>query len=128
MKTFQEYLKEKETIEEGWGKNLVTAGLIGMAGLGAAGKIKPTVNLVKNAITSQVHDEFDSEDREVSNYDQKLKTAAQKAGVPKSEYDRLKGQSTGGIVTVVNGRKVPLTPKEQNHVRAIEQLRNSMGN
>jgi hypothetical protein len=49
MKTFQEYLKEKEAIEEGWGKNL-------------------------------------------------------------------------------NGRKVPLTPKEQSHVKAIEQLRKSMGN
>lgn len=99
-----------------------------MAGLGAAGKIKPTVNLVKNAITSQVHDEFDDEDREVSNYDQKLKIAAQKVGIPKSEYGRLKGHATGGIVTVVNGKKVPLTPKEQKYVKDIEQLRRSMGN
>jgi len=128
MKTFQEYLKEKETIEEGWGKNLVTAGLIGMAGLGAAGKIKPTIDAVKSSVTSSSQDEFDDEESEVSNYDQKLKIAAQKAGVPKSEYGRLKGHATGGIVTVVNGRKVPLTPKEQKHVKAIEQLRKSMGN
>lgn len=130
MKTFQQYLEENhpETIEEGWGKNLITAGLIGMAGLGAAGKIKPTIDLVKSAVTSGSHDEFDDEDREVSNYDQKLKIAAQKVGIPKSEYGRLKGHATGGIVTVVNGKKVPLTPKEQKYVRSIEQLRKSMGN
>jgi hypothetical protein len=130
MKTFQQYLEENhpETIEEGWGKNLVTAGLIGMAGLGAAGKIQPTINAVKSAVTSDFQDEFDDEDAEMNNYDQKLKIAAQKAGVPKSEFNRLKGHSTGGIVTIVNGKKVPLTPKEQKHVKSIEQLRRSMGN
>lgn len=128
MKTFKEYLEENhpETIEEGWGRNLVTAGLIGMAGLGAAGKIKPTIDIVKSAVTSQ--EDQDDDETGMINYDQKLKTAAQKAGVPKSEFGRLKGHATGGIVTVVNGRKVPLTRKEQRDVKAVEQLRKSMGN
>ena len=128
MKTFKEYLEENhpETIEEGWGRNLVTLGLIGMAGLGAAGKIKPTIDIVKSAVTSQ--EDQDDDETGMINYDQKLKTAAQKAGVPKSEFGRLKGHATGGIVTVVNGRKVPLTRKEQRDVKAVEQLRKSMGN
>ena len=97
-----------------------------MAGLGAAGKIKPTIDIVKSAVTSQ--EDQDDDETGMINYDQKLKTAAQKAGVPKSEFGRLKGHATGGIVTVVNGRKVPLTRKEQRDVKAVEQLRKSMGN
>ena len=130
MKTFQQYLEDNhpETIEEGLGKNLVTAGLIGMAGLGAAGKIKPTIDIVKSAVTSQEDQDKDDDERGMINYDQKLKIAAQKAKVPKSEWGKLKGHATGGIVTVVNGRKVPLTPKEQRDVKAVEQLRKSMGN
>jgi len=124
IKTFQQYLEEyhPETIEEGWGRNLVTAGLIGMAGLGAAGK---TIDIVKSAVTSQ---EDQEDERGMNNYDQKLKTAAQKAGVPKSEWGKLKGHATGGIVTVVNGRKVPLTRKEQKDVRDAMELGRSMGN
>ena len=64
----------------------------------------------------------------MNRYDQKLKIAAQRAGVPKSEWGRLKGHATGGVITVVNGRKVPLTPREQIDVKDAIEFGRSMGN
>jgi hypothetical protein len=37
MRTFHEFLQEKETLDEGWGKNLLATGLMGLGALGASG-------------------------------------------------------------------------------------------
>ena len=76
-------------------------------------------------------DDFDDEDSEEMSMTAraaKLKAAAQRVGIPKSQWNNLKGHMTGGVVTVVNGKKVPLTPREAEEVRFAQQLARSMGN
>jgi hypothetical protein len=128
MKNFKEWLLEKdpEIVEEGWGKNLITAGLLGAAGMGMMGKFDKVDNN-KNAVVQQ-DDDTDDEISELGKSHNDLLQAAKRAGVPRSEWNRLRGEKRGGIVITVNGRKVPLNKSEIEHVRSIDQLRRSMGN
>ena len=139
MKTFKEYITENhpESIEEGAFRNAATYALMGLGALGVAGKMPKVVtsaaNTVKSAVTSRFQDQDHDEEEDnittkMNRYDQKLKIAAQRAGVPKSEWGRLKGHATGGVITVVNGRKVPLTPREQIDVKDSIEFGRSMGN
>lgn len=127
VKTFKDYLTKNhpEAIEEGWGKNLVTAGLIGLAGMKAGSFVKPTVDAIRSSVQSD--GDFD-DSRSVDKYNQKLLVAAKRAGVPKNEWGNLKGHAIGGVVTIVNGRKVPLSPKEAERVRDAQELSRRMGN
>lgn len=123
MKTFNEWLLEKDpTIEEGWGKNLITAGLLGAAGLGMINKSQ---NNASDSSTS-------SQKANISNiegsHQNDLLQAAKRAGVPKSEWNKLRAEKVGGIIISVNGRKVPLSKSEMQQVRVVNQIRNRMNN
>lgn len=48
----------------------------------------------------------------------RLLTAAKRAGVPEREWNNLRtDDAAGGVIVRVNGRDVPLTPKEREIVR-----------
>ena len=131
MKKFNEWLLEKhpEVVEEGFGKNLITAGLLGAAGMGIMGKFDNAnkVDNNKNAAVQQ-DDDIDDEISELGKSHNDLLQAAKRAGVPRSEWNRLRGEKRGGIVVSVNGRKVPLSKSEIKHVNAVDHIRRSMGN
>ena len=131
MKNFKEWLLEKdpEIVEEGWGKNLITAGLLGAAGMGMMGKFDSAnkVDNNKNAAVQQ-DDDIDDKISELGKSHNDLLQAAKRAGVPRSEWNRLRGEKRGGIVISVNGRKVPLNKSEIEQVRYFDQLRRRMGN
>lgn len=117
MKKFNEWLLEKhpEVVEEGWGKNLITAGLLGAAGMGMMGKFDKVDNH-KNAAVQQ-------NDLQLGKSHNELLQAAKRAGVPRSEWNKLRGEKRGGIIVSVNGRKVPLSKSEINNINAIDRIR-----
>jgi hypothetical protein len=129
MKKFNEWLTEKDPnfLEEGFGKNLLTAALIGAAGYGAG-----AVHNARSVNTASVQDnEWDNDDDTTSRmnkHHRDLLAAAKRAGVPKSEWNKLRGEKRGGVVVSVNGRKVKLTKAEQEEVNFADQLRARMGN
>lgn len=138
MKTFQEWMVERhpEELDEGFVKNLALAGALaagaaGLAGRGVGGS-GHTSPVHGRPAASQTQDDFDQDfDREedaMAAKEAKLRAAAQRVGIPKSQWGNLKGHMTGGVVTVVNGKRVPLTPKEAAHVKAVQELARSMGN
>lgn len=128
MKKFNEWLLEKhpEVVQEGWGKNLITAGLLGSAAMGMMGKFDKVDNN-KNAAVQQ-DDDITDEISELGKDHNDLLQAAKRAGVPRSEWNRLRGEKLGGVVVSVNGKRVPLSKSEIKHVRSVDRLRRSMGN
>lgn len=136
MKTFQEWVEENhpETIEEGLFKNLALGAAIGAGAMGLAGKGLPSVQdlLPGRAAATQSQDDFDDDfDDEVASVkskEKKLRAAADRVGIPKNQQGNLKGHMVGGVVTVVNGKKVPLTPKEAESVKWAQNLARRMGN
>lgn len=87
----------------------------------------------RNVSSDEADDWGDDEDdddgmRRQQKHARDLLAAAKRAGVPKSEWNRLKGHKTGGVVVVVNGRRVPLTRAEQERVRQAEEMLRRMGN
>ncbi len=132
---FSEWVAENhpESLEEGFFKNAALA--LGAAGAIAAGASglggKGLVGHQNRPSATRMADDFDDEDSEEMSMTAraaKLKAAAQRVGIPKSQWNNLKGHMTAGVVTVVNGKKVPLTPKEAEEVRFAQQLARSMGN
>jgi hypothetical protein len=131
MKNFKEWLKEKDTeLYEGILKSLannklarkvLTAGAIAGAGYGLTKKLD-----LPNITASYEEDEDDEDSLERKHA--KLLAAAKKAGVPKSEWNNLKGSSRGGVVITVNGRKVPLTTQEKEEVEDAIKMARRMGN
>lgn len=133
MKTFSEWMAERhpESIDEGFFKNAALAlGAAGAIAAGAAGLGGPaaTHHPDRPAAASHDDDDFDREEASMVAKEDKLRAAAQRVGIPRSQWNNLKGHMTGGIVTVVNGKRVPLTPKEAAHVKAVQELARSMGN
>jgi len=133
MKNFNEWLmeKDKELYEGIIGnlansksiRKLIAAGAIASAGYGLATD-KPN-NTDKTSVNDfEDEDGFDN----MENHQKKLLAAAKRAGVPSNEWNRLKGQSRGGVIITVNGRKVPLTQKEKQDVNAAIELARRMGN
>lgn len=135
---FQEWMAERhpEAIEEGFFKNLALGAAIGAGAMGVGNRLMstppshPTSN--RAAATARA-DDFDDDDDDnhvahMQGMQKKLQAAAQRVGIPKSQWGNLKGHAVGGIVTVVNGKKVPLTPKEAEHVSAVQQMARDMGN
>jgi len=132
MKTFQEWVGENhpDTIEEGFFKNLALGAMLGAGAMGVGGKMLPKIPNLLHGHASAHADVDDDEDegRGIEAKKRKLQAAAQKAGIPRSQWGNLKGHMTGGIVTIVNGKKVPLTPKEAESVRWTREVSRSMGN
>jgi hypothetical protein len=130
---FSEWVEKNhpEALDEGFIKKAALA-------LGAAGAIAAGASGIGRGLTSHHDrpsatrmDDFEDEDSEemsMTAQAAKLKAAAQRVGIPKSQWNNLKGHMKGGVVTVVNGKKVPLTPKEAEEVRFAQQLARSMGN
>jgi hypothetical protein len=134
MKTFQEWVAEKhpEAIEEGFFKNLALGAAIGAGAMGVGNRLmsspsNPTPD--RSSATARA-DDFDDDEgvASVRKNEAKLRAAADRVGIPKNQQRSLKGHMVGGIVTVVNGKRVPLTPKEAEHVKAVQELARSMGN
>lgn len=136
MKTFQEWMVERhpEELDEGFMKNVALAGALAAGAAGAAGWMgggkaaapdRPTASQTQD---QDDFDDFDSEEAGMMAKEAKLRAAAQKVGIPRSQWGNLKGHMIGGVVTVVNGKRVPLTPKEASHVKAVQELGRSMGN
>jgi hypothetical protein len=130
MKTFEKWIEQNhpEAIEEGWmGKAL-------LAGTAAAGLMAATTGLGAktqapgSAATSQEEDwdNDDDDDNSMQRHHQDLLAAAKRAGVPPREWNNLKGHKTGGVVVVVNGRRVPLTKAEQEEVKWAENMKKRM--
>lgn len=128
MKKFNEWLVEKDPnfLEEGFGKNLLTAALIGAAGYGA-GAVYNSRSVNPTSVQDNKWDNDDDTTSRMSKHSRDLLTAAKRAGVPKSEWNKLRGEKKGGVVVSVNGRKVKLTKAEQEKVNFADQLRRSMG-
>lgn len=133
---FSEWVEKNhpESIEEGFLKNAALA-------LGAAGAIAAGASAIggrgmnshqNRPSATRIDDDFDDDDddgeRSMMAKEAKLRSAAQRVGIPKSQWNNLKGRMIGGVVTVVNGKKVPLTPKEASHVKAVQELARRMGN
>ena len=131
---FSEWVEKNhpEAIEEGFLKNAALAlGTAGAIAAGAAGMGRGFTHDRPSA--TRMDDDFDDDDddgeeRSMMAKEAKLRAAAQRVGIPKSQWNNLKGHMTGGVVTVVNGKKVPLTPKEASHVKAVQELARRMGN
>ena len=132
---FSEWVAEKhpESLEEGFLKNAALA--LGAAGAIAAGassmgvrNLTPQSRPSATRMADDFDDDMDSEERSIVAKEAKLRAAAQRVGIPKSQWNNLKGHMTGGVVTVVNGKKVPLTPKEAKKVRFAQELAKRMGN
>ena len=132
MKNFKEWLEQEhpETIEEGFFKNLALGSALAAGAMGMAGKFNQNTHHAPSRTTASQSqdDDFDDEVASVQGKDAKLRAAADRVGIPKNRQNNLKGHMVGGIVIMVNGKKVPLTPKEANHVRAVQNLARSMGN
>jgi len=132
MKTFSEWMAEShpEPIEEGFLKNMVIGGALaaGAAGAMGWGGGKAATPERPAAAHAQEEDDFDGEEDGMVAKEAKLRAAAQRVGIPKNQWNNLKGHMTGGVVVVVNGKRVPLTPKEAEHVNAVQELARSMGN
>jgi len=58
----------------------------------------------------------------------KLRAAADRAGIPKTQQSNLKGHMVGGVVVSVNSRKVRLTPDEAENLKFAQELARRMGN
>jgi hypothetical protein len=129
MKKFNEWLAEKDPnfLEEGFGKNLLTAALIGAAGYGA-GAVHNARSVSPTSVQDNEWDNDDDTTSRMNKHSRDLLAAAKRAGVPKSEWNNLRGEKRGGVVVSVNGRKVKLTKAEQEKVNFADQLRRSMGN
>lgn len=114
MKTFKEWIEKNhpETIDESFWKKAGAAALIAGALTGCVNKPQAHPSCTNSSYSQRI---------EKSKQD--LLIAAKKAGVPRDEWSKLKGQKVGGIVVVVNGRKVPLTNTEKNIVKAVEKIR-----
>lgn len=129
MKKFQEWVSEKhpEAIEEGFFKNAALAAAIGAGAMGVGNRFMSPENPVSS--TAQA-DDFDDDDRmsSMGKKEAKLRAAADRVGIPKNQQGNLKGHMIGGIVVVVNKKRVPLTPKEAEHVKWTQELARSMGN
>lgn len=122
-----------ETLDEGLLKNVALAGALAAGVAGASGWMgdgKATHSGRSTASQAQDEDEdnFDNEEDGIMAKEAKLRAAAQRVGIPKSQWNNLRGHMTGGIVTVVNGKRVPLTPKEAAEVKAVQELARRMGN
>lgn len=135
MKTFHEWMADNhpETLDEGLLKNVALAGALAAGVAGASGWMgdgKATHSGRSTASQAQDEDEdnFDNEEDGIMAKEAKLRAAAQRVGIPKSQWNNLRGHMTGGIVTVVNGKRVPLTPKEAAEVKAVQELARRMGN
>lgn len=137
MKTFSEWMVERhpEELDEGFMKNLALAGALAAGAAGAAGWAggdktaapeRPTASQTQDQ--DDFDQDFDSEEAGMVAKEAKLRAAAQKVGIPRSQWGNLKGHMIGGVVTVVNGKRVPLTPKEAEHVKAMQELGRRMGN
>ena len=119
-----------ESLKEGFLKNAALA--LGAAGAIAAGASslggKGLVAHSRPSATRMADDFEDDSYKSMASKAEKLKAAAKRAGVPKNQWNNLKGHMTGGVVTVVNGKKVPLTPKEAERVKFVQDLSRRMGN
>jgi hypothetical protein len=129
MKTFQEWMEDNhpESIDEGLLNKIVLGGALAA---GAAGALGWGGNVSDHSGRPGVtrNDDMDEEEDEMEAKSAKLQAAAQRVGIPRSQWGKLKGHMTGGIVTVVNGKRVPLTPREAAEVKAVQKLARSMGN
>ena len=119
---FSDWLAERhpESLDEGVRKNIAMA-------LGALG----TAAAISFSGLDKPADKYRAEKPMTSQQDDatvKLQAAAQKVGIPKSQWNNLRGTIVGGVVTVVNGKDVPLTPKETKHVNAVKEIARRMGN
>jgi hypothetical protein len=133
MNTFHEWMADNhpDTLDEGFLKNAALAGAMAAGVAGATGWMGGENAGNPNrtsASQTQEEDDFDDEEAGVMAKEAKLQAAAQRVGIPRSQWGRLKGHMTGGIVTVVNGRRVPLTPREAAEVKAVQELARGMGN
>lgn len=137
MKPFSEWMAEShpEELDEGFTKNAALAGALAAGAAGAMGWVgsgKATTPDRPTASQPQDEEDFDQDfDREedaMMAKEAKLRAAAQKVGIPRSQWGNLKSHMIGGVVTVVNGKRVPLTPKEAAHVKDVQDLARSMGN
>jgi hypothetical protein len=133
IKTFSEWMEERhpEAIEEGFFKNLAlgTALAAGAAGLGGKflqGSGHPTSGRPAAAAQEDDFDDDDDMERGVIAKEQKLRAAAQRVGIPRSQWNNLRGEMRGGVVTVVNGKTVPLTPAEKERVEWARGMQNRM--
>lgn len=119
MKTFQEWMEERhpEAIEEGLMKKILLGGALAAAGVGALGgceyeqpsKGHPPAVICHGAAPPR------------------LREAAKRAGIPESEWGKLRGEKIGNVYISVNGREVPLNKREKEHVQAVERLSHRMG-
>lgn len=127
---FSEWLEKNhpESLDEVSLRNTMLAlGAAGALAAGASGLIgKSERGAYQNRST--IADEFDDEVSSVEAQEKKLRDAAQKVGIPKSQWNNLRGTMIGGVVTVVNGKKVPLTPEEAENVKFAQELGRRMGN
>lgn len=123
MKTFKEYVKENynEDLDESFlrkaGAAAILAGALTSGYKGLSHSFSPTA---PSATSSWGEDdvEYNQEKDE-----RDLLSAAKRAGVPQSQWRNLKGEKSGGVIVVVNGRKVPLTKAEQQKVKAADFAR-----
>ena len=130
MKTFKEYLKEKhqqEELDEGFLKKAGTAALLAGALVGGYKGLKNQSFGPARSQAASIWDEEEAEDRdEVLQHQKDLLSAAKRAGVPQSQWNNLKGEKIGGVVVVVNGKKVPLTQEEKEEVSWAQNHRSRM--
>jgi hypothetical protein len=123
MKTFGEWLRERDpSLMES-----VESRRSFLGGLAAAGALAAT-GCYRGRGEDCEDEEEDDEYRGVLAKEQKLRAAAERVGIPRDQQRNLRGQMVGGIVVVVNGRRVPLTPKEAQHVKAMQEIAKRMGN
>lgn len=137
MKTFHEWLADKhpEMLDEGilqdlanskLARNLVAGATITAGGLGfGAGAANAAAPKPRPAATRAVDDEDDSYEIEIARQERdaaKLLAAAKRAGVPEREWNMLRtDDAAGGVIVRVNGRDVPLTPREKEIVRDAKE-------
>jgi hypothetical protein len=128
MKTFQGWMEERhpEAIEEGFLKKAATAGILAGALMGGLKKFDAGAFHAPRATATS--NDFDGKASSMTAKEAKLQAAAQRVGIPRSQWNNLRGHMTGGVVTVVNGKKVPLTPKEAEQVKWTQDLGRRMGN
>jgi len=128
MKTFQEYIMENhpESLEEGFWKNLAIGGTLVAGALGAGGMMGAGAGKADHQKQSVSADNFDNaSDVNAIDKTELLQVAAQKVGIPHGQ--KLTGTLEAGIVTSVNGKKVPLTPQQISQVNSIRSIKSRMG-
>lgn len=151
VKTFSEWMAERhpESIDEGilqglansrMARNLVAGAALTAGGLGIGSRMMAS-SPQKPVATAQ-KDQEDQEDQEEQEDDsewedivaaskrqdmnaRRLLAAAKRAGVPKSEWNRLRADKLGGVIVRVNGRYVPLTPLEREIVRDANEQKSA---